>query len=179
MSSALSKVEQVALYLGQPWKFNRLRQPSNYWFEIIDGSGRGLHFRADRRKFSISGIFPPGMMSGYRNDYKTIGVSITRPAKDIATDIIRRFLPHYLHAYDNALIRYAQEKETQQRLSYIAQSLATVTGGRIAEHGRGARTVYFEHAIAEISRDERVTLDLRNLSIEQAIRIAAILQSEE
>jgi len=176
MSAALHlQIEQIALYLGKPWKVNRLRELSNWSMEIIDGAGRGLHFRVDSQKFSISGLFPRCKTSTCHEDYTTIGVSITHPAKDIAADIMRRLMPHYLGAYDKAVIRYAQEQERQQRLTHIAQSLATVTGGRISEHGRGVRTVYFEHATAEIRSDETITMDLHRLSIEQAIRIAAIM----
>ena len=40
-----AKVEQIALYLGKPWKYSRLGEPSNWRFEIIDGCGRGLYLR--------------------------------------------------------------------------------------------------------------------------------------
>lgn len=42
-----SQVELIALYLGKPWKFLRLGEPTDWRFEIIDGTGRGLYFRKD------------------------------------------------------------------------------------------------------------------------------------
>ncbi len=47
MSCNLAIIEQVALYLGRPWKVNHLREQSNWRYEIIDGQGRGLFFRYD------------------------------------------------------------------------------------------------------------------------------------
>ena len=35
-------IEQIALYLGRPWKFNALEQESCWQRQIIDGQGRGL-----------------------------------------------------------------------------------------------------------------------------------------
>ena len=100
MSNPRAKVEEITLYLGKPWKFNRLCEPSDWRFEIIDGSGRVLFFRVDGQKFKVGGHFPRGKTSPWREDHKLIGVSVARSAKDIAVDISRRLIPHYLEAYD-------------------------------------------------------------------------------
>ena len=176
MSTPRAKVEEIALYLGKPWKFNRLGEPFDGWFEVIDGSGRSLCFRVDDRKFKISGHFPRGKTSPWHDDYQTIGVSIARPAKGIATDIMRRLMPDYLNAYDRAATRYQEEWQKENRLSLMAQTLMKVTGGRLADNSRAARTVYFNKGEAELWSDEEITLTLRKLSIEQAIKISAIVK---
>ncbi len=61
-----AKVEEIALYLGKPWKFSRLGEESLWRFEIIDGFGRGLYFRLDGDKFKIGGSFPRHKTSPWR-----------------------------------------------------------------------------------------------------------------
>jgi len=172
----LSQVEQVALYLGKPWKFNRLCESSSWRFEIIDGNGRGLYFRIDGNKFSVSGIFPRGKTMPCHNDYKTIGLSISRPARDIAADIQRRLIPCYLEAYEKALKQYQNAQAKEERLDLIAQTIIKVMGGRLGHHSRTARTIYFENGEAEIWSSEEITLKLRNLSIDQAIQAATAIK---
>ena len=99
-----AKIEEIALYLGKPWKFSRLGEPSKWRFEIIDGCGRGLYFTLYGDKFKIGGMFPRQKSSPWRDDYKEIGASVERPAKDIAADIMRRLMPHYLKSYESALL---------------------------------------------------------------------------
>ena len=115
--SPQAKVEEIALYLGKPWKYSRLGEPSNWRFEIIDGCGRGLYFRLEKDRFKIGGMFPRQKCRAWHEDYKDIGVSIARSAKDIAADIKRRLIPHYLKAYEAALLRYEEEQEKEAHLN--------------------------------------------------------------
>lgn len=181
MSDYTATIEQVALYLGAPWKFNRLDEPCDWRFEVIDGSGRGLFFLVSHQKkqFRISGQFSRTTTRAYGNDYKTIGVSLKRPAKDIAEDITRRLLPHYLETFEVAKTRYAEECAKEQTLDLIAQSLVKVTGGRITSYsGSGQKTVYFKDGEAQIyGCSQEVTLTLRSLSAEQAVKIAALVSA--
>lgn len=171
-----AKVEEIALYLGKPWKFSRLGEESLWRFEIIDGYGRGLYFRLDGNKFKIGGMFPRQKCSAWWDDYKDIGVSVERSAKDIAADIMRRLIPHYLKSYDAALLRYKDEKEKETRLNLIAQSIVQVTGGRVPDHSRARKTVYFDKGTAEIWSSGDINLNLQRLSIEQVIRVVSILR---
>ena len=176
MMKPQAKVEEIALYLGKPWKFSRLGEESLWRFEIIDGCGRGLCFRVYGEKLKISGMFPRHKASAWRDDYKEIGVSVERPAKDIAADIMRRLMPRYLKSYEAALLRFSEEYEKEARLNLIAQSIVQVTGGRIPDHSRARKTVYFDKGTAEIWSSGDVNLNLRELSIEQVIRIVALLK---
>ena len=72
MTNPQAKVEEIALYLGKPWKFSRLGEASNWRYEIIDGGGRGLYFRLDGDKFKIGGVFPRYKTSAWRDEYKVI-----------------------------------------------------------------------------------------------------------
>ncbi len=172
-------IEQIALYLGAPWKVNRTGEPSSWRAEIIDGTGRALVFWLDtnKAKFNIGGAFPRNIAVAYRDDHKTIGVSVTRPPKDIAADISRRLLPHYLEAFDKAKIRFQEQQEKEQAIDLIAESLVKVSGGHISQHSsQGQRTVYFTKGQAEIyGHSQEVTLTLHSLSVELAIKIAALV----
>ncbi len=176
MTNPQAKVEEIALYLGKPWKFSRLGEESLWRFEVIDGYGRGLYFRLYGDKFKIGGMFPRLKSSPWRDDYKEIGVSVERPAKDIAADIMRRFMPCYLKSYEAALLRYKDEQEKEAHLNLIAQSIVQVTGGRVPDHSRARKTIYFENGTAEIWSCGDINLNLQRVSIEQVIRIVSLLK---
>ena len=173
-----AKVEEIALYLGKPWKYSRLGEPSNWRFEIIDGCGRGLYFRLEQERFKIGGMFPRQKCRAWHEDYKDIGVSVTRSAKDIASDIKRRLIPHYLKAYEAALLRYEEEQEKEAHLNLIAQSIVTVSQGRIADQSRARKTIYFDQGTAEIWSSGDINLNLNRLSIEQVIQIVSLLHND-
>lgn len=174
----LAKIEEIALYLGKPWKFSRL-ESSNWRFEIIDGTGRGLCLRLDGDKIRISGIFPRHKCRAYSSDYQTIGVSMARHSKDIAADILRRLMPDYLKAYEVVQLRYTEEQAQKEHLHLITQSIVKVSQGRMAGHGRTQRMVYFEQGEVQIWSGGDVTLNLKKLSVTQAMRIISFLQEGE
>ncbi len=173
-----AKVEEIALYLGKPWKYSRLGEPSNWRFEIIDGCGRGLYFRLEKKRFKIGGMFPRQKCRAWHEDYKDIGVSAERSAKDIASDINRRLIPHYLKAYETALLRYDEERQKTEHLNLIAHTIAQVAQGRISDQSRARKTVYFENGTAEIWSCGDINLDLKRLSITQVIRIVSLLKND-
>ncbi len=172
------KIEEIALYMGKPWKFSRL-EPSNWRFEIIDGMGRGFILRPEKDRLKICGMFPRHKCTACSADYKTIGVSIKRHSKDIAAEIQRRLLPDYLKSYEAALLRYTQEQEKNEHLRLIAHTIAHVAHGRIAEQSRAHKTVYFEHGEAQIWSGGEVTLHLKRLSVTQALRIIGLLKDDQ
>lgn len=173
-----AKVEEIALYLGKPWKFSRLGEPSSWRFEIIDGCGRGLYFRLEKERFKIGGLFPRKKRIAYRNDYTEISVSLHRCAKSIAADISRRLLPDYLKAYETALLRYSEERQKTEHLNLIAHTIAQVVQGRTSDHSRARKTVYFENGTAEIWSSGDINLELNRLSLTQVIRIVSLLKEE-
>lgn len=170
-------VQKVALYMGLPWKYNHLHK-SNWSFEIIDGAGRGLFFRVDGQKFRISGNFPCGRYYSEYGQYKAIGVSLSRPAKDIAADIQRRLLPHYLKAYAQVKEVQQKRKEEKEQLQLIAQALCRATGGRMQSQSRAAHTVYFDEGHAELWHSEDITIQLNRLNVQQAIKVIAALRDK-
>lgn len=173
-----TKVEEIALYLGKPWKYSRLGEPSQWRFEIIDGCGRGLYFRLEKERFKIGGMFPRKKCIAYRNEYKEVSVNLHRCAKSIAADISRRLLPDYLKSYETALLRYSEERQKTENLNLIAHTIAQVAQGRTSDHSRARKTVYFENGTAEIWSSGDINLELNRLSITQVIRIVSLLKEE-
>ncbi len=173
-----AKVEEIALYLGKPWKYSRLGEPSNWRYEIIDGCGRGLYFRLEKERFKIGGLFPRKKCIAYHDDYKEISVNLHRNSKCIAADISRRLLPAYLKAYETALLRCNEERAKAEHLHLIARAITQVTQGRISDHSRVRKTVYFDKGTAEIWSSGDINLELNRLSITQVIRIVSLLKEE-
>ena len=178
MTSTLAIVQQVALYLGKPWKFSHLGEPSDWRYEITDGTGHVLNFHVNsyqhKGKLRVSGNFPRSRTAPYRTDYKTIGISISRPPRDIAADITRRLIPQYLAAYDRAEEAYKEQHQKAENIKLIAEAIIRVTGGRVHTNGHSTRTVYFDHGEAEIWSGGDITLRLSSLSPDMAIKLAAL-----
>lgn len=172
-----STIQQLALYLGHPWKYNHLEQ-SSWRYEIIDGSGRGLLFRtANNNRFEISGMFSHRRTKPHHNDYKTIGVSRDRHPKDLAADISRRLLPHYFEAYKLALKRYEDEQQHEENLDYICHLLKKASKGHFSSSSRGERRIYFDHGEMQLwAIDKTITLKLNRLSPEKVLQILHVLR---
>lgn len=174
-----SQVEKIALYLGKPWKFNRLCKPSNYYFEVIDGEGRVLVFRIEQDKFKIGGRFSTDKTVPWIDDHRDIGISLFRDPKEAAADIKRRLISHYLVAYDRATARYIEQQEKECSFDLIEQAFIKVTKGWSSTISRAYRTVHFRGGTVEIKSDKTVNLVLAELTIEQAMRIAAMVRKDE
>jgi hypothetical protein len=183
MRNPSAVVQQVALHLGPPWKFNQLGEPSHWRFEIIDGQGRSLVFCHDDRadRFRIGGAFPRDWPRPHSGDYQNIGVSAARSPKAIAADVSRRLLPHYLAVFERAAQRHREEQAAAESRELVQQALVKVTGGRVASHGQrgGCGAVFFEGGKAEVWSFGRVDLELRDLTPERAIQIAALASKRE
>jgi len=175
-------IQQVALYLGKPWKFNRRAETAYNRYEIIDGGGRALVLVKDYRKprFSVYGRFPHTITSAYLRDYKSISFAASRAPKAIAADISRRFLPHYVAAFAEARQMLLQEQAEDEERTQIARLLAQVSKGREGCHSSNSRsrTVYFSDGAAEVISAQRVDLKLSSLSADEAIRILAGLHQK-
>ncbi len=176
MNNALSIiVQKVALYLGPPWKYNQ-REKSDWRFEVIGEKGQKLIFRQDKDRLKIIGASPKRVHYRHCGGFKSIGVSVNRPPKDIAADITRRLLPRYFQAFENSLQRHKAEQAKEQMLEHIIRAFCKVTGGRKGYGGRSGRAVYFEDGEADFWGDRRIDLNLHDLNPEQAIKIAAYSQ---
>lgn len=177
MNDYRALVQEVALYLGQPWKYNFLKyQGEREWrAEIIDGTGRGLFFSYDEKgRFEISGQFPRDR-TRYGSREK-IGVSTHRTAKSIAQDIERRLLPDYLAAYEEARKRYLEEQKKEQQARFRVQSVATALNGTPGkDHYNSFDCVNFEGGTAVFNYRGSVDLNMRNLTIEEAVQVASVL----
>ncbi|NEZ61029.1 J domain-containing protein [Adonisia turfae] len=119
-----------------------------------------------------------GEIKDQQSDYGD-ALSIARPAKDIAADIQRRLIPHYLTAYDKAFKRHNEQIKQAEMEEYIAQAILKVApGGRLCPDVRYSKTIYFDNGKAQLWKSDEVRLELRYLSVDQAIRIIAMLKPE-
>ena len=177
-------IEQIALYLWRPWKFNALEQDSCWQRQIIDGHGRGLIISKEYNapKFKISGRFDKRLTDPHQSNFCSIGVSINRQPKAIAADIERRLLPSYLKAFDVARKRFLENQQKAGLLDAIAQSFLKISKGSIISHQScdTQKNIRFDHGTATLyGHSEEISMDLRRLNIEQAIQIAALLQTDK
>ena len=175
-------IEQIALYLGRPWKFNTLEQESCWQRQIIDGQGRGLIISKEynQPKFKISGRFDRQVTDPNQRDFCSIGVSINRQPKAIAADIQRRLLPRYLTAFDIARNRFLENQRKAELLDAIAQSFLKISKGSIISHQScdTQKNIRFDHGMVTLyGHSEEISMDLKRLNIEQAIQIAALLKA--
>lgn len=171
--------ELIALHLGRPWKFNALDEPSDHCFELIDGEGRSLFFRKEygsAKKYRIHGTFKAAKTGRHSRKCPSIGVSYERDAKAIARDVARRLLPEYLIAFDNAVLDYHDAQAREAKKELVKQALLKVTGGYCVAH-RGD-SVFFKDGEARCIGGVRVDLELKDLTPDQAIRIAAMVTEE-
>jgi hypothetical protein len=95
--------------------------------------------------------------------------------------VSRRLLPHYLAAFERAAQRHREEQAAAESRELVQQALVKVTGGRVASHGQrsGRGAVFFEGGKAEVWSFGRVDLELRDLTPERAIQIAALASKQE
>lgn len=169
MTDYSKQIALIAYHLGKPWKMNHTLEPSDWRFEIIDGCGRKIFFRLEKDKFRISGCGAAQKTGRHHPRCASIGVSAERPAKAIAADIKRRFLPDYLAAFETAVTAYQKQQAEEQKEKLIREAVIKVSGGYYVTH---ARRVYFEGGTAEISAyRDNVTLTLNDLSPDIAIQI--------
>ncbi|PIR39909.1 MAG: hypothetical protein COV35_00390 [Alphaproteobacteria bacterium CG11_big_fil_rev_8_21_14_0_20_39_49] len=104
---------------------------------------------------------------------------MSRQPKDIAADIKRHLLPHYLKVYEQAVQRYLGQKAKEQNLELITNALHRVSGGWINHSGRGAKTIHFDNGSAEVWTNEDISLKLNRLTVEQAMQIVGLLNKGE
>ena len=172
-------IEQVALYLGRPWKFNHLEQESSWQRQIIDGQGRALIFshQYNSERFKISGKFDRRFTEPLHSDYHSIGVSFTRHPKAIAADIQRRLLPNYLKAYDQARQRYIDNQSKIERINHMAHLLSKASNGCIISDGATQKRICFTNGeMTFYGSSEELSLSLHSLSVEDVLKVLAALR---
>lgn len=123
------------------------------------------------------GVLPPGetYWKG-RQDNPSIKVGISRGGQALAGEITRRLLPGYREVCAKTLVFQAEEaadrlrmRELVHRIAYAFPGLDTVRDD----------TVYPGSGTFRVNRDGRaVTVDLRAVSPELAVRIARLLAAE-
>lgn len=172
-------IEQVALYLGRPWKFNHLEQESCWQRQIVDGQGRALIIsrQYNSERFKISGKFDRLFTEPLHSDYNSIGISFTRHPKVIAADIQRRLLPNYLEAYNHARQRYIETQAKLERINNVTHLLSKASNGRIISDGAIQKRICFTNGEMTLyGYSEEISLSLHSLSVEDVIKMLAVLK---
>ncbi len=103
------------------------------YVEVCDLHGRSFSFyiamHKTNPKAEVMGQYPRfgSQYFGPQNgNAPRINVSLSRPAKAIAADVRRRFLPQYLAAYDEAVIQRRKAIEERRLLTFNANALAAL-----------------------------------------------------
>lgn len=179
----------VVTFLGDGWSVD----PSNpdYPTVNIDGpDGASLNLRGDSflsiKKLEISGSYPKLLDGSWDHHSKAVGinVSISRGGKAIAGEIQRRLLPEYTKQLAEAIDRKAKAQANQDARAAIAQRIIDVLPrAAVATDRNGGPTDYRKVAVRSNSGDVwgsfsingGVGIDLHGLTVDQAVRIAAIV----
>jgi hypothetical protein len=182
MSDIRPLAQQVATHLVD-WPYN---EPLSHeqCARLVHHSGARLLLRWsnsgwDRSRLSIDGFYPTTNNANFfPSPIKRITVSATRPPHHIAGDILRRFIPAYIPAFNNAdTLQQAYIAKLKRRDGFIDQ-LATITAGDIDTCGIVNATQGITGqpwGSFEVYLDGTVQVELRNLDLETACELATLV----
>ena len=123
------------------------------------------------------GVLPPGdtYWKG-RQDNPHVGVGISRGGQALAGEITRRLLPGYRAVYDKTLAFQAEQAADRLRMRALVHRIAYAFPGM--DVVRDA-TVYPGNGYFRVNDGGRsVTVELRAVSPELAVRVARLLAAE-
>jgi hypothetical protein len=136
------------------WQLDPANRDNTWYSAIMDGTGRGIYFNAVRMRGRL-------YLSGRFNDNcrpehcEHISVSRNRPARAIAADIQRRFLPWYLEAFAAQEVAIKAEEAAVERRSRVKKELTELLGDA--------------NASVNVCRDgETVSIDVRWIPVKVA-----------
>jgi len=190
--------QKVAHALGEGWTYSNPRDGRSWtkdselsWYATLTrGDGAGLHVSYDSHKlrYHWSAIYPraQGQEHGPRRgeERQSITIGVDRTPEQAAKDIARRLLPVYLTQLAECLERVAAANAYQETTARNLQALADLLGVPLSK-GNGLRdtahTLYIRandddaYGDVKVSGDS-ITVELRNLSLEQAQRVLAVVR---
>lgn len=150
----------------------------------INGNG----WTSDGRVSITPGLWPKSKKGEEFSPYRYSGegspritVAQGRPAKDIAREIERRFLPEYLPLYTKMLERRNATDVRQDSTQTASENLAKLVGGKVQGQERGDGEVHWYHEGATYgdakSHDggKEWNLQVHNLSYDKVARILKIV----
>ncbi len=142
--------------------------------QLLDGEGRGVFIRHDRKRLDISGKWPTSVSAPYETLHIT--AADDKPAVKIAADIKRRFLPWYLEKFAE------QQEKASKQAAYDAGIMATRAEliGILGPDSvcNSARRLYGpSHTYFDIQGPDSIRLECRGNFTKQAIKgIIRLLQ---
>lgn len=178
----------IANHLGWEWAFDEEWFADNNVARLNGPDDAHIHLRPstyeytpdDGTRLEISGSYPhhPGYGSfAPRNDCPRITVSAAKPPHKIANDLRKRFLPHYMPLYADALEGVARYEQSERLQESAAQQLAQIMGSEVGTNGRVYRPSHFEgYGHIEVQHGgDKVNFKLSSIPLDLALQIAMIL----
>jgi hypothetical protein len=187
---------EVAAHLGFEWAYAAGQAESHLaCFDGPDGSTMVLHFDGygSKQRLAVRGRYPQSVQTrhGYvsfhpRDDAPHVTFSLTRLPHHVAKDILRRFVPAYLAAYEKAVAQrqrclqvQTNEREGNRRLAE-ALGLTAANDGSVRfyrsplDPGNGP-TVFGHLETSLYGGAPNVKMELHGIPFETALEIAALL----
>lgn len=185
---------EVATYLGD-WYVGEVQDtavkldgPDGMQMVLWSGGIDMARGNTDFIKFQVSGEYPPDTFI-MPEDKPTINVSYKRGAKGVAGDIRRRFLSKYVPLYYE---KWKVQQEIDRNRSARRRLLTDLAGAfswkiaddkdglikRVEESYGGSKldAHYTTRLEPESERRWEVDLELKSLTVDQALRIADVLK---
>jgi hypothetical protein len=149
---------------------------------FVNDEGAGMYVELSRRanpaRLVVHGRYFPSYYPEPR-DRPRITVSSTRPVKAIAADIQRRFIPHYLEAFDRVCERRRCTEERERQQKAILAELAGILDESVGSDGviryRRDRGDGYTYGWIEVS-GEQVSLDFSGIPADTARAICRLLR---
>ena len=178
--------EDIHVYFSAGYGDKRIKVSGNYP-RNADGSYPGTVYATteERGSHDKPGTGIPGLDIGQYGEiaHPTITISPDKTPEIIARDIERRFLPAYREYLRRVQARVNDHNEYEAK---TAAALAALKGAALTEYEAKERKFnmdgrkvkgqdYTPHANIQASRED-ITLEIRNLSIDQAARILAVIK---
>lgn len=193
----------VAKHLeGWTVKVDNLEVDNCYRYKIIDGKGHALsldfgRYSVQRGKVHVSGYWPLKGEHGFsspsdvRETSPSVNIALDKGHEKIAKDITRRFLPDYFRVYakieekiaaDNA---YADRKGQNWRRMVDAGLITNPRErsggdpcGDARVKGQDGYNYDAGYGTVTMSGENSVTIELRSLPVDTAIRVLKALKGE-
>lgn len=135
------------------------------WVYLARQDGAAIGLALDRHgrepRLDVSGRYPTDI-TVYRDHRPSITLSRLRPPDALAREILRRFVPAYLAAWDEAEVALMRLRQSQGRVQYAAETVASVTGlslGQIRyDCEKTHATLYTAAGVVTVSYDGKLSL---------------------
>lgn len=183
MSSDMPQLDGIAAALGGGWRHNRVIQ-SGYCHYLTNGNQKIQIMYvsgSSKQKVNMSLVFAP-YIAQQRDHNCSIGISINRSSKAIAADIKRRLLPGYAEHLQQAIEARKADQDKKEMDRFIIETFRKIiplqTTGRDHYFGDSYSDLPKGTITQNYHRGDEISLNIHNLTPEQACKILAIIQPD-